>query len=217
MKLDRGGEDGLPGVSVLPVKLLYALRDFPRRLNSLSQLCFFFLKPCVCVVKYRNSGANENLSSEFSRTSARKDKWKFAHSDRQDFGTSGNFSPEANGTHEQAEISFPESVGTLTQAEIPPRQPIEPADFKNAYGFQSQQNAETHRNAAPRTRRNDTADSNSASEKRDDTREGFHDIIEGKGSANREMKTTPLSAQTEEETRLERMNAAYERDRAALA
>ncbi len=151
------------------------------------------------------------------QTTERKDEWKFAHSDRQDFGTSGNFSSETGRTHERAEISLPESVGTQEQSEIPPRQPIEPADLQNAYGFQSQQNAETRRNAAPRTRRNDMADSNLASEKRDDTREGFHDIIEGKGSANREMKTTPPGAQTEEEARLERMNAAYERDRAALA
>ncbi len=151
------------------------------------------------------------------QTTERKDKWKFAHSDRQDFETSGNSSPETNGTHEQAEVSLPESVGTQEQSEIHLQRPTEPADLQNAYGFQSRQNAETRRNAAPRTRRNDTADSNSTAEKRDDTREGFHDIIEGKESANRETKTTPSVTQTEEEARLERMNAAYERDRAALA
>lgn len=165
--------------------------------------------------------ANDIMPSQTEIHSRQTTEWqnqrKFAHSDRQDFGTSGNFSSETGRTHERAEISLPESVGTQEQSEIHLQRPTQPAVLQNAYGFQSQQNAETHRNAAPRTRRNDTADSNSASEKGDDTREGFHDIIEGKGSANREMKTTPSGAQTEEETRLERMNAAYEQDKAALA
>lgn len=148
----------------------------------------------------------------------RQNQRKSARGDRQDFGTSGNSSPETGRTLALAEISIPETGGTTMQAEIFPRQPTGSADLQNAYGFQSQQNAETHRNAALRTRRNDTADGNTTAEKRDDTREGFHDIItEKERSANRETRTTPLGVQAEEEARLAHLNAAYERDRAALA
>lgn len=177
---------------------------------------------------WQDAGADENLSSEFGmassrteihsrQTAERKDERKSAHSDRQDFETSGNSSPETGRTPSWAEISLPETGGTQEQSEIFPRQPTEPADFQNAYRFQSQQNAETHRNAAPRTRQDAMTNGNTASEKRDDTREGFHDIIEGRGSSNRETKTTPPGTHAEEEERLERMNAAYEHDRVALA
>lgn len=167
---------------------------------------------------WQDAGADENLSSEFGmassrteihsrQTAERKDERKSAHSDRQDFGTSGNSSPEAAGTHERAEISLPETGGTQEQSEIFPRQPTEPADFQNAYRFQSQQNAETYKNSAPRTRQDVMTNENTAVEKRAGAPKTNRDILTEEEREGRDADTR----------RVERLNAAYERDRAVLA
>lgn len=142
------------------------------------------------------------------------------YSDRRDAVASENSFPIPGSVMEQAEASFPEPAGMRERAGIPLRQP---AERQNTQGFpsqdwkvgethvnpspQTQQVAETDGNPSPRTRQTAETHGNAAAEKRTGAPEAARDIItEGE-----------QAGQDAEARRMERLNAAYERDRAALA
>ena len=122
----------------------------------------------------------------------RRNMRKSFHGGRQDAGTDGNFFPEANGMPEHAEIS--------------PRQPTGRQNTQEPFP-QNQQDAETHRNFIPRTQQSAGRQGNAAAEKRTGTPEAARDILIEEERAGQDTAAR----------RMERLNTAYERDRAALA
>lgn len=163
----------------------------------------------------------------------RRNMRKSFHGERHDAGTDGNFFPETSGTLERAEIpsrrmterqnerifarserqdtgtggnSFPEANGMLEHAEISPRQPTGRQNAREAL-LQNRQDTETHRNSIPQTQQSAGISGNAAAEKRSGAPETARDILIEEERAGHDA----------EARRMERLNAAYERDRAALA
>lgn len=152
---------------------------------------------------WQDVGADGKFSPEFDRTSKRaairssqtterQNQLKFAHRDRQDIGTSGNSSPETGRMHEQTGI--------------PPRQPTGQQNTREFYP-QDRQNAETYKNSTPRTRQDAMTNGNPATEKSGGTKNTAHGMLAGEEREGQDADTQ----------RVERLNAAYERDRAVLA
>lgn len=137
-------------------------------------------------------GTLERTEIPSRRMTERQNERIFARSERHDAETGGNPFPEADGTPEHAEISSQRMTGHQNTQE-----PF----------FQNQQDAETHRNSIPRTQQSAGRQGNAAAEIRGGAPKTARDILIEEERAGQDA----------EARRMERLNAAYERDRAALA
>lgn len=162
------------------------------------------------------------------------------YSDRQNTVASGNSFPKTDRATELPKVPIPEPDGITEYAGIPPRQPTERqntlefpsqnwqvsetqvnpcfqihqvAETHVNSSSQTQQVAETYRNSSPRTQQNTEMNGNNpVVEKKTGAPAGNHDTITVAQHGHDEQTT-----QNTEARRMEKLNAAYEHDRAALA